>query len=189
MVVKLRLARNLLTRNNPSYKIVAIPSTLRVTALPLETLGSYAPIPVVSPPPSLSPNGALRGAEWGARQMPREGPVQQCGDKVVEWNETRIRYWLQQGALPSKRVERLLISAGILSPSSFFLPPSLGCPHRMPVMCETADLEGMFRNEHTAARDRLQGTRHVEAAKDQGGSSGHGGQCGLQAQEASRART
>lgn len=115
MAVKLRLARVALTRNSPHFTIVAIPSTLRPTARPLETLGTYEPIPTVLPPVSLSPNGAARGAEWGARQSKREGPTQECGLKRVVWNEDRVRWWLERGAEPSKRVERLLISAGILS--------------------------------------------------------------------------
>lgn len=39
------------------------------------------------------------------------------GEKRVDWNEGRVRWWLSRGAVPSKRVERLLISAGILSES------------------------------------------------------------------------
>lgn len=117
MAVKLRLARVALTRNAPHYTIVAIPSTLRMTARPLEILGTYQPIPIVLPPPSLSPNGSIRGSEWGPRQSKREVATQEVGEKRVEWNESRVRWWLERGAEPSKRVERLLISAGILSES------------------------------------------------------------------------
>lgn len=115
MAVKIRLARVGLTRNNPSYKIVAIPASLRTTAKPLETLGSYNPIPTLTHPVSLSPNGERRGTEWGPAQAKKVGPVQEAGEKNVSWNEKRVRWWLGQGAMPSKRVERLLISAGILS--------------------------------------------------------------------------
>lgn len=117
MAVKLRLARNLLTRNNPSYKIVATPSTLRTTAKPLEILGTYNATPVLTPRVGVAPNGLERGAEWGPSQAERVGGVQVPGEKSVVWNEERVRWWLKQGALPSKRVERLLISAGILSES------------------------------------------------------------------------
>jgi small subunit ribosomal protein S16 len=93
-----------------------------MTARPLEILGTYQPIPIVLPPPSLSPNGSIRGTEWGPRQSKREAATQEVGEKRVEWNESRVRWWLERGAEPSKRVERLLISAGILSEylASFF---------------------------------------------------------------------
>ena len=111
----LRLARLHLSRNNPSYKIVAILSTLRVRARPLEILGFYSPIPVISPPESVSPNGAIRGAEWGPKQSESvRGKNQAVGEKRVEWNVERIKYWLTKGAVPSERVAKLLASANVL---------------------------------------------------------------------------
>ena len=125
MVVSLRLARLHLSRNNPSYKLVAIPSKLRVRARPLEILGYYSPIPVISPPDSVSPNGATRGAEWGPKQSESvRGKNQAVGEKRVEWNVERIKYWLLQGAVPSERVAKLLATANILG-QFHFSPP---CP-------------------------------------------------------------
>lgn len=115
MAVKIRLARNILTRNSPSYTIVAIPSSLRTTAKPLEVLGTYASVPVLLPPISISPNGQERNIkDWGARQYKKVGKTEIPGEKLVVWNEARVRYWLSEGAMPSKSVESLLIKAGIL---------------------------------------------------------------------------
>ena len=44
---------------------------------------------------------------------PRETP----GQKRVVWNQERVQWWLSQGAQPSKRVEKLLITAGVMSTS------------------------------------------------------------------------
>lgn len=118
--MSLRLARLHLSRNNPSYKLVAIPSKLRVRARPLEILGYYSPIPVISPPDSLSPNGAVRGTEWGPKQAESvRGKNQAVGEKTVAWNVERIKYWLLNGAVPSERVAKLLASANILGQSQF----------------------------------------------------------------------
>lgn len=120
MVVALRLARYALSRNNPGYHIVAINSTLRIRARPIEILGSYSPLPTLTAPVSMSPNGQVRGREWGASQAESvKGKMQKVGEKSVDWNEHRVRYWLTQGAVPSKRVEKLLISAGVLGQSLF----------------------------------------------------------------------
>lgn len=114
MAVKIRLARNILTRNSPSYTIVAIPSTLRVTAKPLEVLGTYSSLPTLKAPTAVSPNGQLRGIEWGPKQFKKVGTVQEPGEKEVVWNEERVKWWLTEGAIPSKRVESLLVRSGIL---------------------------------------------------------------------------
>lgn len=114
MGIRIRLSRTPLSRNNPSYQIVVLPSSLRTTGRPLEILGAYNPIPVLAPPPSLSPNGQRRGAEWGPPQAKKVVSVQECGDKKVVWNMERVKYWLAQGAMPSKRVEKLLVTAGVL---------------------------------------------------------------------------
>lgn len=117
MPVRIRLSRTPLSRNSPSYTLVATNSHLRPTAKPLETLGSYRPIPQVNPPLSRSPNGQIRGAEWGSRVYEPKTGKAEVGEKEVRWNEERVRYWLSQGALPSKTVERLLNQAGIISES------------------------------------------------------------------------
>ncbi|GAA5978657.1 hypothetical protein JCM21900_001119, partial [Sporobolomyces salmonicolor] len=115
MPIHLRLARHHLTRNAPSYSLVATQSSSRSSADPLETLGRYSPRPAVVPPPARSPNGHLRNEqEWGPRQFRPVGASAPVGHKQVEWNEDRVRWWLSQGALPSKPVERLLVQAGIL---------------------------------------------------------------------------
>ncbi|GAA6011505.1 hypothetical protein JCM10207_002642 [Rhodosporidiobolus poonsookiae] len=115
MPVRLRLARHHLTRNSPSYSLVATLSSSRPTAQPLELLGTYKPLPVVVPPPSRSPNGAHRDPrEWGARQHLPTPARGQVGQKTLEWNVERVRYWLSQGALPSKSVERLLVQGGLI---------------------------------------------------------------------------
>ncbi|GAA5902985.1 hypothetical protein JCM5296_004510 [Sporobolomyces johnsonii] len=115
MAIRLRLARHHLTRNAPTYSLVAIHSSARTTARPVETLGRYSPIPTLVAPPSRSPNGHLRNEqEWGPRQFKPVGARAPVGQKKVEWNEDRVRWWLSQGALPSKTVERLLVQAGIL---------------------------------------------------------------------------
>lgn len=118
MSVRLRFARHHCTRNNPLYSLVAIRAPQRQTAKPLELLGSYNPRPIVVPPPSVSPNGQVRDEkEWGPRQHTPNTGVAKIGQKNVEWNLERVRYWLSQGALPTKPVERLLIQAGVISAS------------------------------------------------------------------------
>lgn len=116
MPVRLRLARVPLTRNSPRYTLVATNSISRNSALPLETLGTYNPIPTLPPPVARSPNGQIRSVkEWGARQALKVGPQQTPGEKSVQWNEGRVKWWLQQGAVPTKSVEKLLVRAGLLS--------------------------------------------------------------------------
>ncbi|KAL9932187.1 hypothetical protein V8E36_008959 [Tilletia maclaganii] len=41
-------------------------------------------------------------------------------EKRIEWNESRIRYWLKVGAQPSKPVARLLDKAGLIPPGKWF---------------------------------------------------------------------
>ncbi|GAA5973585.1 hypothetical protein JCM11641_007136 [Rhodosporidiobolus odoratus] len=115
MPIRIRLARHHLTRNSPSYSLVATKSSSRPTALPLETLGTYSPLPTITPPGQRSPNGQVRDADWGARQFLRRPSTAEVGTKSVEWNLERVRYWLSQGAVPSKSVERLLNQAGVLA--------------------------------------------------------------------------
>ncbi|GAA5858613.1 hypothetical protein JCM8547_001391 [Rhodosporidiobolus lusitaniae] len=116
MPVRIRLARDHLTRNYPSYSLVATLSSSRPTAQPLELLGTYQPLPAILPPPSRSPHGNLRDeAAWGARQFAKRPATAEVGVKKVDWNLERVRWWLSQGALPTKSVERLLNQAGVLA--------------------------------------------------------------------------
>lgn len=119
MPVRLRLARTRLTRNSPTFSLVAIPSTSRATARPLEVLGHYDPKPRLEPAPARSPNGQTRDERvWGARQYADNktgaGVNERVGHKTVSWNVERVKYWLGQGAQPSESVERLLVRAGLL---------------------------------------------------------------------------
>jgi small subunit ribosomal protein S16 len=77
MVVRLRLAR-FGRRNLPYYSIVAANAKTARNAKPLETIGTYNPIP--------------------------DGQ----GIKHVNLNIERVKYWLTVGAQPSETVERLL---------------------------------------------------------------------------------
>ncbi|BGP27578.1 small subunit ribosomal protein S16 [Rhodotorula toruloides] len=132
MSVRLRLARHHWTRNNPVYSLVAILAPKRQTAKPLELLGSYKPTPVVVPAPSVSPNGQVRDEkEWGPRQHTPETGIAKVGQKHVEWNLERVRYWLSQGAMPTKRFEKLLIQAGLIKTNP--LPQPLPNPRTMVV--------------------------------------------------------
>ena len=124
MAIRIRLSRAHLTRNSPRYTLVATNSSLRTTSKPLETLGSYPPLPSLPIPISLSPNGQPRDSSlWGPGIYPTNGSKELVGEKKVEWNESRIKYWLSLGAKPTKTVERLLNQAGIIRKSSLsFLP-------------------------------------------------------------------
>ncbi|CAM0137541.1 hypothetical protein VKS41_003008 [Umbelopsis sp. WA50703] len=86
MVVRLRLAR-FGRRNLPYYSIVAANAKTARNAKPLETIGTYNPIP--------------------------DGQ----GIKHVNLNIERVKYWLTVGAQPSETVERLLSKADIIPPS------------------------------------------------------------------------
>ncbi|GJN93911.1 hypothetical protein Rhopal_006970-T1 [Rhodotorula paludigena] len=127
MGIRIRLARHHLTRNAPRFDLVATQSSARATARPLERLGEFDPLPVVQPPPSRSPNGHLRDErDWGARQfLPRTAQAD-VGVKHVRWNLDRVRYWLSQGAIPSKPVERLLVQAGVLKTDPRPAPATTG---------------------------------------------------------------
>lgn len=132
MAIRLRLSRHALTRNSPSYSLVATRSSSRPTAQPLEQLGLYQPLPSLEPAPARSPNGAPRDPrEWGARQFAPASERAPVGVKKVSWNLDRVRWWLSQGAIPSKPVERLLVQAGVLGASLFPLASARG---RVPVL-------------------------------------------------------
>ncbi|KAL1922836.1 uncharacterized protein VTP21DRAFT_9212 [Calcarisporiella thermophila] len=84
MVVRIRFARIGGRRNLPHFNIVVANNRARRDAKPLETLGSYSPVP------------------------------DQQGIKHVRLNMDRTRYWVSVGAQPSESVARLLAKAGIL---------------------------------------------------------------------------
>lgn len=90
MVVRIRLSRppghtKLTTR----FDLIAINLKKARDAKPIEKLGEYDPVP------------RILGTGPGAGR-----PGQ--GHKRVEWSSERIRYWLDQGAQPSKTVVALL---------------------------------------------------------------------------------
>lgn len=118
MVVRLRLSRHHWTRNRPRYNIVATNASDRTTAAAIEVLGQYDPIPTPALPPARSPNGTVRGPEWGAPQASAQQRLQ-ASRKRIEWNADRIKYWLSVGAKPTTTVERLLNLGGIISQSYY----------------------------------------------------------------------
>eukprot|EP00696_Hemimastix_kukwesjijk_P017194 gnl/Hemi2/5779_TR1989_c0_g1_i1.p1 gnl/Hemi2/5779_TR1989_c0_g1~~gnl/Hemi2/5779_TR1989_c0_g1_i1.p1 ORF type:complete len:159 (+),score=26.82 gnl/Hemi2/5779_TR1989_c0_g1_i1:61-537(+) len=83
--VALRLVR-VGRRNDPMFRIIAIPRVRGYYKKPLEYLGQYKP---------------------GADKL---------GNKHVIWDLPRIKYWIAQGANPSSRVHYLLTMANVLPP-------------------------------------------------------------------------
>ncbi|WFC98676.1 37S ribosomal protein S16, mitochondrial [Malassezia yamatoensis] len=123
MVVRLRLARHG-TRSNPFYHLVAIQNTKARDALPIEKLGEYDPVPrpVYN---QLLHQHKQRSSE---DRPGYNGEVIQSGilekpvmQKRIEWNEDRIKYWLNVGAQPSKPVFKLLYKTGIIPPEKVHL--------------------------------------------------------------------
>ncbi|WVR03529.1 ribosomal protein S16 [Kwoniella sp. DSM 27419] len=104
MPVRIRLARHGRAKA-PFYHIVAINSKRPREGAPLETLGTYDPIPKlregIVPPPAANVFGA------------DEGLIKK--EKKVEWNVERIRYWLGVGAEPTRSVVKLLERGGVLT--------------------------------------------------------------------------
>jgi len=78
MAIRLRLAIHGL-RNNRFFHLVAIDHRKARNAQPAELLGIYKP--------------RIEGVE---------------GSKTLEWSVSRIKYWLEKGAIPSKSVLGLL---------------------------------------------------------------------------------
>ncbi|KAL7418816.1 37S ribosomal protein S16, mitochondrial [Cryptotrichosporon argae] len=105
MPVRIRLARHG-QRHTPVYHIVAINSTQRRDARPLEKLGEYDPIPRLPPGAVLPPAAAV----WGGTDK-----VEMQREKRIEWNVERIRYWLDVGAQPTRSVVKLLERGGVLT--------------------------------------------------------------------------
>lgn len=119
MVVRLRLARHG-TRNNPFYHLVAIQNTKARNARPIEKLGEYDPVPRLVYPSKPSRNSEDRPGYNG--QIITSGVLRNLPtEKRIEWNEDRIRYWLNTGAQPSKPVARMLDKAGIIPPEKRIL--------------------------------------------------------------------
>ena len=113
MVVRLRLARHG-TRNNPFYHLVAIQNTKARDARPIEKLGEYDPVPRrVRPAQMHHMHGENRPGFNGQIISPGiQTDVRM--EKRIEWNENRIKYWLNTGAQPRKPVARLLDRAGLI---------------------------------------------------------------------------
>ena len=117
MVVRLRLARHG-TRNNPFYHLVAIQNTKARDARPIEKLGEYDPVP------RPVRNSVASASRTRSEDRPGyNGQVITSGitneirlEKRLEWNESRIKYWLGTGAQPSKPVARLLDRVRIWNP-------------------------------------------------------------------------
>ncbi|KAG8950692.1 37S ribosomal protein S16, mitochondrial [Tulasnella sp. 424] len=100
MVVRIRLSRppghtKLTTR----FDLVAINLKKARDAKPIEKLGEYDPVPRIL---GIGPGAGRPGQ----------------GHKRVEWSSERIRYWLDQGAQPSKTVVALLEKGGLLPPDN-----------------------------------------------------------------------
>ncbi|TXT05003.1 hypothetical protein VHUM_03823 [Vanrija humicola] len=104
MPVRLRLARHG-QRHTPVFHIVAIRSSKRRDARPLEKLGEYDPIPRVPVGTKLPSSAYVFGEE--KTELPKE--------KRIEWNVERIRYWLGVGAQPTRSVVKLLERGGVLT--------------------------------------------------------------------------
>lgn len=100
MVVRIRLARHG-QKHTPVYHIVAINSTKRRDARPIEKLGEYDPIPRLPEGYKLPVSTQVFGEQ---PPLPKE--------KRIEWNVERIRHWLSVGAQPTRTVVKLLERVG-----------------------------------------------------------------------------
>ncbi|UZJ54680.1 hypothetical protein CBS101457_004000 [Exobasidium rhododendri] len=118
MVVRLRLARHG-TTNNPFYHLVAIRDKAARDARPIEKLGEYDPIP--RPRASAGRNASNSDASTSQRVLTSgvaDGKLPL--EKRIEWNTDRIKYWLGEGAQPSKPVARLLDKAGLIPEGKWY---------------------------------------------------------------------
>lgn len=116
MVVRLRLSRQG-TKNNPFYHLVAIADHKPRDARPIEKLGEYDPIPrriPILPKPnsnsnSTSTNSKGKAIEKSSGQLITSGlPTGFRLEKRLEWDQSRIKHWLEKGAQPSRPVAKLL---------------------------------------------------------------------------------
>lgn len=128
MPVRIRLASHG-QRNTPFFHIVAIKNTKRRDAKPIETLGTYDPIPRIPEGSELPPSAQIffnrpRGSEnsssgssssksfltTGQRNAINNGKAFEGikKEKRIEWNVERIKELLGQGAQPSDTVVKLL---------------------------------------------------------------------------------
>ncbi|KAI0788650.1 ribosomal protein S16 domain-containing protein [Abortiporus biennis] len=87
MAIRLRFAMHG-PRHNRIFHLVAINNQLRRNAKPIETLGIFDP---------KLPAGETH--------------------KTVEWNPSRIKYWLSVGAKPTPPALKLLTMGGLITPS------------------------------------------------------------------------
>ena len=114
MPVRIRLARHG-QRNTPHYHIVAINSSKRRDAQPLEKLGEYDPVPRLPSTAQLPSSSKVFGG--ASFDVPKE--------KRIEWDVKRINYWLGVGAEPTRSVVKLLERVCLPVPA-FLLPTSCG---------------------------------------------------------------
>jgi len=90
MPIRLRLALHG-HRHRKVFHLVAINSGLRREAKPAELLGVYDP-----------------------------HKTEDDDSRVIRWSVSRIRYWLNVGAIPSKSALKMLELGGIVKPGSPF---------------------------------------------------------------------
>lgn len=86
---------------------VAINSSKRRDALPLEKLGEYDPIPRPAPT-STSLAHAIEKSFHLASRAPTADELREKREKRIVWDVERVRYWLGVGAQPSESVVKLL---------------------------------------------------------------------------------
>lgn len=119
MVVRLRLSRQG-TKNNPFYHLVAIADHKPRDARPIEKLGEYDPIPrripiLPKPNPTSNSNSTPTTNSKGKAIEKNGGQLITSGlptgfrlEKRLEWDQSRIKHWLEKGAQPSRPVAKLL---------------------------------------------------------------------------------
>lgn len=111
MPIRIRLARHG-QKHAPVFHLVAINSSKRRDAKPLEKLGEYDPIPRI---PKELANFPPKANVFGAKEQQYTVPK----EKRIEWNVERIRYWLDVGAQPTrsavKLLERVSLRTGVVA--------------------------------------------------------------------------
>lgn len=99
MSIRLRLARHG-QRNAPVYHIVALQAHKPRNARPLEKLGEYDPVARLKSVQDIP----MANRIFGHKQ--KKAP--EIVEKRIEWDVERIKWWLGNGAEPTKTVLRLL---------------------------------------------------------------------------------